>query len=1162
MLFSQADPYAAIDALALRAMQETKAGGPRTIGEWEFAHSQDNDTWRGLDEYRKSIFHKEKESDWLLTAEKMLATDYAGTRSGIIAKITTRQTLTPWETKAAEKIISAEMSKDLHGSPEADARRHTLYEFVIGLRQTRAATARSLAAFRDPHKTPEERFRAFMGETLFTPSPAAERAAAKLDTEAQKEERIATLESRQKILKELSEKSQKQADEIRALEKQLREARETATQEDVLKKDQDERYERVQKRLRELGVRIEDLMGGTVEVRLLGAKVIGEVAQGFTQQEREIVNLSQAKKGGDIAEIAKRMDVSAETVRDVMQRYQDALKADLIKKFKLKAMGIKNLLVAKIEQAALLSPADPDERSDFEAEEMALKAMEMMGFIPVEEYDARIVRVIKPGRSKAERTPKVSAKTPVEMSEWSAPTGEGAMTPGGKLDVWKHEKPWAGAPKGEGKPFDTLRNKKGMTWKAPTGEGKTTAGGKLDLGEGAWTEAPTGEGKTTDNGKLDLGEGAYQFETSRWDIDDAGKRLQAMRLVQSAAHGSTYWDYASEIVIANLLSAPATAITNMTGYLYGAYRYTFRRAIEAAFNFEKSSDAATFGEFKPMFAALSSRMGTAFSNAIRAWDTETPVTEALRRHSQQSLGMSFDEPIGKIPGKFGRVVRTPMRLLLATDEFAKTLFAHTHAATIAHRMGRAQGLEGSALAGWINGQMGDATSAIWDVALQEARHVTFQDKLRTFGEMDSQEIGALNKVMHTPEAFLAHLTKYKNDAGPDAGFIHNATAFMLRATFPFIKTPYNLLYIGLKESFLGGIWEAGRHKGGLGTREKYKNLDGTVGYGKRDTAGAINARAAIVTSALITSLLWAFGEGDDDDNDKWLLFTGTTPQKDEKAQGLRELRNRTIPEQSVRIRIAGQEYTFGYSRLDPFSTWIATTVDTLSSVKQAEKGKSMWQAASRSLNSIFGQVIEKASLRGFSRVADLVLGGKAPDAQGVIDTGAAWVVPNLYRNLARNSDPMVRDKDSFADDTAARIKYAISPTAENAPAAKRDLYGKPMEQRGNFITRAFIPGQPRAQDAFAREDKTLQNWNTQNPAAPFAPTTPDFKAQLAHYKEKFRATPAQIDRFLKTRGEYIAQQMRAKGLSGLRKPTAAQIDELEKIAGESSAHARKMVFGK
>lgn len=1155
LLYSQS-AYDHVNALAQRAYQETQAGGARTVGDPKRAYSMENEQWMGLDEYRKLNFQAQKESDWLKLAEKMLATDYVGTMRGLLAKFQVAESLLPWETKAAEKVIAAEMAKPLYGGPEQNSRREILYRLVLGLRNSRATTARTLAAMRDPHRSPEERLRAFAGDVIFTPSAATLKKASKFITEAEKDRRIAALESRLDALKPLAEKSQKQHAEIANLQKQLTETNRMGTQEQVIQQDLDERYDRVQARLRELGVTVEDLMGGSVEVRLLGAKVIADVADAFSPEERQIIALSQNKVGGNMADIARRLGISVANVKDVQRRYYDALKADLTKKFKPKGMKMKDLMLAGVdsvlEKKSLKSnPMGKDERSNLEAEEMAEQALRAMGFIDPDAYDATIVRSKKTKKVK----PAPGPKDTVALEPWSFPGGPGKPV----TDMLKPTDPEWKRPTGEGKPVEVLiaeAKKKGIVWKdAPTGEGKPVDE-MLKPTTPEW-QRPTGEGRTTDTGRLDLDEGPW--EHTRFNFDDAAQRLQAMRLIQSAAHGATGWDYASEILVANLLSAPTTAVTNITGYLYGLYRFTIRRAIEAAMNFGGSSEAATFGEFRPMMAALSRNLGTAFTNAITAWQTETPITEALRNNSQQKLGMQFDEPLGKIPGKFGRFVRMPMRFLLATDEFAKTILAHTHAATVAHRLGRAQGFDGKRLASFINGQLGDPTSVVWEKALQEARHVTFQDKLRTFTEMDAQEMGAFDRIINSPEGIAAQLMRYKNAAGPDAGLIHNIAAFGLRAVFPFIKTPLNLLKIGIHESFLGGILEAMRTGGGVGVRARQKNKQtGEWEYGAKDMGAAVNARAAILTSAIITAILSAAGEGDDDDDSKWLLVTGTTPQKDPKAQGIRELHNRTIPEQTIVFRIGGENVMFSYRRLDPFSTWIATTVDTLSSIKQAKKGKSGWEAVTRFNNSLMSQVLDKASLRGFSQVAGLILGGKPPTTQDVLNTAAAWTVPNAIRNPARNSDPLLRDTDFIAGDVAAQLKYAALPTANNAPPARLDLYGKPIEQRGNFFTRAFLPGQPSSVNAFAKEDVTLTNWNLQNPGAPFAPETPDTKAIIKRYG----ITPETAARFMRARGEYIATQMRANGLSGLKRPTAEQIDQIEKIVGKSTDAARKRVLGK
>jgi len=144
-------------------------------------------------------------------------------------------------------------------------------------------------------------------------------------------------------------------------------------------------------------------------------------------------------------------------------------------------------------------------------------------------------------------------------------------------------------------------------------------------------------------------------------VNDKSKLDKVLRA--ELANTSRWYDKAYEYWINAILSAPTTHSANIIGNTANAlYELGPKRFAEAAVNaLAKRRDAATFGEFREMWNALDFR--SAWKKAKTAFDLET-LTPGGKFRENAAVA---------IPGELGRKIRTPGRLLVMADAFAREL---------------------------------------------------------------------------------------------------------------------------------------------------------------------------------------------------------------------------------------------------------------------------------------------------------------------------------------------------------------------------------------------------------------------------------------------------------------------------------------------------------
>jgi N12 class adenine-specific DNA methylase len=617
----------------------------------------------------------------------------------------------------------------------------------------------------------------------------------------------------------------------------------------------------------------------------------------------------------------------------------------------------------------------------------------------------------------------------------------------------------------------------------------------------------------------------YGFDISR--PEHAVVLARAIARLDSSGADMVY-----EYWINGLLSGPATHFANLTGNTgNAALEYAIQRPLEAITNAVLFRDAAgaSLGEYKSMAKWTQRAFSNAWAFAKTAWDTEVSLFDSQWLDKPIQLrGSSGDK--GQIerfaiPGKFGRVVRTPSRTLQFTDEFAKHFFGMLEASAQAHRLARADGLTGKALDARVEQLVSVPGSPAWIAAVDKAHRLTFTNDLP------------------------APLQRAQDIIHERADTAIGSTAKMLmRFVFPFVRTPYNIFATGMRKTPLGSLrmgWKAG-----VGLVDSWKgNQAFFESYPKAALAGDIAEQLLAWTTAL---LLAGAAEGDPDDDKKLVLITGTRSIGDNRGEA--QLLNR-IRGGETSIIVNGQP-VLNYGRIEPFATIISTIVDAARELKKINGGEPAVKAFENAARNLVDQARSKTFLQGFDGLMQL-LDGRVKSMPGAavkfIVTGA---VPNLVRQPLRNVDDFARDSRN------ASWYYQALPFGGFAEPLY-DLYGRPMEKGETSVSRILTGNSNARVQPRNPADTALDRWNKDNEGDPqqkYFPVNPSvfrYKDAQGQWKDM---TAQEIARFRRVAGQNFAQE----AIQTFMVPRAPQKEEmrtLESVNGKTYDKAKDALFG-
>lgn len=1045
----------------IRANQRFETDGTRIQGRPDLANPGGADetarnAWNAVDEARKPGLQVENREEARVEAERMVAADRSGVLRALLEKARRGEAFGSTVENYASLILANDLvRKGAMGDAEAMEQAAILQN---AHRESRANVARILGAGADVFKKPEDRIRDFLAGSLFTPNPQVRK---KLDG-----------------LWRASEQA-READrlraEIAALEAKAKpaapfEAKPTVAPADAaqllkLRKQLGETMERATREQEELKAikerikKVEKAMPGvTLDHILNGEAYFRLIGDNFSK------NAADALGAG---EIERRI------IRRIRSGQDDAYIA--------RGVGADAAKVAKV-------------RADYQAE--VKKRLETLGDDALDpekfEFGDRDGTLMA-GKAGALSAEERAQRIAIIMARMGAISNEEAKvrTQKGQARKRRQER----EAKASGQTVATL---------------PSDIDAKLD-------EARDGRAKRF---QMDIGEDGEAMPP----VFDPGSPQEAAAVSRAmqAADGN-WFDMAYEAWINSILSGPLTQAANITGNASNAaWELSVKRFGEALLNLAvKSPDAPRLGEFKWMLRGLQPALARAWSDAVTSFDTEVSNFTTDTLDTQLAIDEVEDKTGGvkvSIPGKTGRVVRIPGRLLMATDAFFKTVIANIHVASEAYRSGMAQGLKGSELATHIEKES-KAGSASWGKAVQLSRELTFQD------DHKGTAMGSL----------LQNITKLREtDLG--GGFKP------FRFIAPFIRTPFNIFQQGLRQSPAGSVLLAAR----MASAGLYALRDGKPFARSYPTPQLIKHTVEQVLAWAALGALYGMAAGDEDDADKDLLITGSMT---DKRSGVSQL-NQRAGVGPYTLRIGGAQVKYG--RIEPLATMLGTAVDMLTALKG---GNGAFDSFGNFMASAGAAADEKTFLRGWTELTEALSG--ETKLKSYVAQQVATAVPNLFRQTVRNLDPNVRQSGSgFADTLAGSV---FSPSAN----PKIDVYGQPVEKPGAGAARLAIPAEIRSTPELNRVDRMLMKWNAgmtpeERARDGWAPQPPARKFKVGGDTVELSADA--YEKYARRTGE-IASRLLAGVSLNVDKPTKADVQKVKNAFELARSQARREVVG-
>lgn len=553
-----------------------------------------------------------------------------------------------------------------------------------------------------------------------------------------------------------------------------------------------------------------------------------------------------------------------------------------------------------------------------------------------------------------------------------------------------------------------------------------------------------------------------------------------------------------------ILSAPTTQAANLVGnFAHGAWSFTAERFVEAGLNkLAQRPEGAQVEELKHILAGILPGVSRGARNFLMTWRTELPTFD---REMASDPGSKLDTMHVAIPGRAGKVIRWPQRLLLAADQFSRAMFSEMEVGAQAYRIAKEEGLEGEPLRERIAELTSDIESKAWGRAYKNSLELTFQQSGGRTAQHAKLAAGALRNIM-----------PYKTGH------------FIL----PFVTFPINMLETAVKKSPLGAVQLSAK---------MYANYRA----GKPVMEG-LTAQAAqqVIAGAVLLALLA------NDEDEPWITGAESSFRKE-----TRELSQRIgRPPQS--IKIGGTWYS--YTRIEPFATILASMVDATNSLKSGEAGRML----ATPLKSLVGQVTDKTFLSGLSDIYEATHADNVTEGVGrwASNFAVSWV-PNIARSAGRSIDDSYQQRGVWGNgsDWWAMLMHRTLQKAE-APVGSEpihDLWGREIPARQSFIPRTdwlyrmTIPVDNRTEDIFVG-DKMILKWNMENPGDEKYPTAPQRFFRRAGKTTYF--TDEQYADFTKLSGT-IARQ-RVESVKWPETPTERDMTRLGKIIEDSRAQAR------
>ena len=310
-----------------------------------------------------------------------------------------------------------------------------------------------------------------------------------------------------------------------------------------------------------------------------------------------------------------------------------------------------------------------------------------------------------------------------------------------------------------------------------------------------------------------------------------------------------------------------------------------------------------------------------------------------------------------IGGKTGEVVRTPFRVLAASDDFFKEVARSAELNALATRKAIEQGKNSKEVGEIYARLIKDPPEEMLEAANNFAKYSTFNKELGTIGK-----------------AFMSFVRQHP----------------ALGAIFPFIRTPTNIFKFAGERSVLAPFSANVRAEFGAGGARR------DTAIAKMITGTAVSAWAAWMASE---GRLTGRGPNDPDDRRAWLA-SGKKPY-------------------SMKVETENGVEWLPLNRFEPFSTLMGPAADAFEIMKSADEDEqaniSVMLTKSFTAN-ITNKTFLSSMVRAINASTDAERYGEA-FTEGM----AGSLVPTISAEIAQSIDPTLRDPQSPLEAMQARV---------------------------------------------------------------------------------------------------------------------------------------------
>lgn len=929
------------------------------------------------------------------------------------------------------------------------------------------------------------------------------------------------------------------------------------------------RMAEVEKELRKMGLRLSQVIGKNRALQMENSRLMKEVLKTRDLMDQKI--LKAVQKGATLADIKRTLG------KDAAAKAQEVATKARVELFeKIKAMAASGMSREQIREAmkdslkaAPLGGSTANGMSDAE-----IWGMIEEDFGIAEVIQERPLPTAKPKAVKGEKSPIINPLS----TNWSRPEFINGMN--------SYE-------------FDT-KDRAGIMERVEIIRGLAGAMGKI--GELQGDKRARAEAKLAEINAIlaKYGTDAAGIFTASQGIESYGFDVTDIAHVAAVARAinaidADVVDKASEYLYASMLSGLQTMLVNATSIVPAVWEMTVGRGVSMSINHllksigMDSNMAEQYGESKYILKALAPAITRAMSNFQASMAAQHPMFDrdvnAMEVDWDKILGGGSHKMIGSISGKKGDIIRLPMRLLTATDDFNRTLLACCEVGTFAYRIAKARGMKPGTpeFDKFIRVEVNTPGSFSYQLASRKASAAIYSNPLP--GQNDPHT-GEAVPVRDLGDMIGFVAAKITDAVGADhENMLLKAVAAAFKISFfPFQRTPFNIIRKGIRHTLNPfslfdislGIVQNGRVKNPDGTSKwEWKIQDGPQADERRlHRAQLIERAGQQLQGAILMSLLVAAaaGEGDDDDMDKPFVITGSLPFLP-KNMAERDARTRSgigAYRISFRRNDGSERFGFSYGRMEPVATLLSATIDTIKSVKRSNRaGGGTYDAAAAAMGGFVSQAQDKTFMRGVGDLIGLVKNIVAePDIQEnrkalqFLAGRVAMVVPNIIKQPIREADSQFRERsEGFVEE----MLYQVAPYGQKS--AKVNPYGEKLEKPGSSLTRPLDVADT-GTDKVNPIDRMLIKWQDSGKWAkaddekdrkPWFPA-PIMNAEFKNPQtgQNVKMNSAQLAEFREQSGKRAMALLKLQKLN-MDNPTAMDVEKVKDIISKSRSDMKKMM---